>query len=43
VLTVGMIDRASGTILFRNAAAARHCGSSLKEILPRMARAAVNG
>jgi hypothetical protein len=43
VLTVGMIDRASGAILFRNAAAARHCGPSLEEILPRMARAAVNG
>lgn len=43
VLTVGMIDRANGTILFRNAAAARHCGPFLEKILPRMARAAVNG
>ena len=42
VLTLGMIDRTSGAILFRNMAAARHCGPTL-EILPRMARAAVNG
>jgi hypothetical protein len=43
VLTVGMIDRATGEILFRNTAAARHCGASPGKILPRMVRAAVNG
>ncbi|ATY33358.1 DUF4136 domain-containing protein [Sphingomonas psychrotolerans] len=43
VLTVGMIDRASGEVLFRNAAAARHCGTSPGKILPKMVRAAVNG
>ncbi|MBC9035191.1 hypothetical protein IAG41_22605 [Sphingomonas sp. JC676] len=43
VLTVGMIDRTNGAVLFRNVAAARHCGPALEEILPRMARAAVNG
>lgn len=42
VLTVGMIDRASGDILFRNAAAARYCGKSLGKILPKMVRAAVS-
>jgi hypothetical protein len=42
VLTVGMIDRSSGDILFRNAAAARYCGKSLGKILPKMVRAAVS-
>jgi hypothetical protein len=42
VLTVGMIDRTSGDILFRNAAAARYCGKSLGKILPKMVRAAVS-
>ena len=42
VLSVGMIDRTTGAVLFRAAAASRHCGPPL-EILPRMARAAVNG
>ncbi len=43
VLTVGMIDRTNGSLLFRNAAAARHCGGSAAKILPRLVRAAVNG
>lgn len=43
VLTVGMVDRASGDVLFRNAAVARHCGATPGKILPRLARAAVNG
>lgn len=42
VLTVGMIDRTSGNILFRNAAAARYCGKSVEKILPRMVRAALS-
>ncbi|WP_029935850.1 hypothetical protein [Sphingomonas sp. UNC305MFCol5.2] len=43
VLTVGMVDRASGDVLFRNAAVVRHCGSTREKILPRLARAAVIG
>lgn len=43
VLTAGMIDRVNGEILFRNATAARHCGTSLEELLPRMVDAAVRG
>jgi hypothetical protein len=43
VLTVGMIDRTSGALLFRNAAAARHCGASLEKILPKMVHVAVTG
>jgi hypothetical protein len=43
VLTVGMIDRTNGALLFRNAAAARSCGASPEKILPRMVRAAVMG
>ena len=43
VLTVGMIDRTNGSLLFRNAAAARHCGSSPAKMLPRLVRTAVNG
>jgi len=43
VLTVGMVDRASGDVLFRNAAVVRHCGSTSEKILPRLARAAVIG
>lgn len=43
VLTAGMIDRANGEVLFRNATAARHCGTSLDKLLPRMVDAAVNG
>lgn len=43
VLTAGMIDRANGEILFRNATAARHCGARLGALLPRMVDAAVNG
>jgi len=43
VLTVGMVDRASGDVLFRNAAVVRHCGSTPEKILPRLARAAVIG
>jgi hypothetical protein len=42
VLTVGMIDRTDGSLLFRNAAAARHCGPPAK-ILPELVRTAVNG
>lgn len=43
VLTAGMIDRANGEVLFRNATAARHCGTSLDKLLPRMVDTAVNG
>jgi hypothetical protein len=43
VLTVGMIDRTDGSLLFRNAAAARHCGGSPAKILPKLVRTAVNG
>ena len=43
VLTVGMIDRTNGSLLFRNAAAARHCGGSPAKILPELVRTAVNG
>lgn len=43
VLTAGMIDRVNGEVLFRNATAARHCGTSLEELLPRMVDAAVRG
>jgi len=43
VLTVGMIDRANGSLLFRNAAAARHCGGSPAKILPELVRTAVSG
>lgn len=43
VLTAGMVDRVNGEVLFRNATAARHCGTSLEELLPRMVDAAVNG
>ena len=43
VLTVGMIDRTNGSLLFRNAAAARHCGGSLAKILPELVRTAVSG
>jgi len=42
VLTVGMIDRTNGSLLFRNAAAARHCGLPAK-ILPELVRTAVSG
>jgi len=42
VLTVGMIDRTDGSLLFRNAAAARHCGSPEK-ILAELVRTAVTG
>jgi hypothetical protein len=42
VLTVGMIDRKDGSVLFRNAAAARYCGSPAK-VLPQLVRAAVSG
>ena len=42
VLTAGMIDRTNGAVLFRNATAARHCGSSLGKLLPRMVDAAIN-
>jgi len=43
VLTVGMIDRTNGSLLFRNAAAARHCADSPAKILPKLVRTAVNG
>ena len=43
VLTVGMIDRTNGSLLFRNAAAARHCGGSPAKILPELVRTAVSG
>lgn len=43
VLTVGMIDRTNGSLLFRNAAAARHCGGTLAKILPKLVRIAVSG
>ncbi|MBW8840955.1 MAG: hypothetical protein JF608_03925 [Sphingomonadales bacterium] len=43
VLTVGMIDRTNGSLLFRNAAAARHCGGSPAKILAKLVRTAVNG
>lgn len=43
VLTVGMIDRTNGSLLFRNAAATRHCGGSPAKILPELVRAAVSG
>ena len=43
VLTVGMIDRTNGSLLFRNAAAARHCDGSLAKILPKIVRTAVTG
>jgi hypothetical protein len=43
VLTIGMIDRTTGSLLFRNAATARHCGGSPGKILPQLARAAVIG
>lgn len=43
VLTAGMIDRVDGAVLFRNATAARHCGTSLEALLPRMVDAAVRG
>jgi hypothetical protein len=43
VLTIGMIDRTDGSLLFRNAAAARHCGGSLAAALPQLVRAAVTG
>jgi len=43
VLTVGMIDRTNGSLLFRNAAAARHCSGSPAKILPKLVGAAVNG
>lgn len=42
-LTVGMIDRTNGSLLFRNAAAARHCGGSPAKILSKLVRTAVNG
>lgn len=42
VLTVGMIDRTDGSVLFRNAAAARYCGAPAK-VLPQLVRAAVSG
>lgn len=42
-LTVGMIDRTDGSLLFRNAAAARHCGGSLAKILPKLVRSAISG
>jgi hypothetical protein len=43
VLTVGMIDRTDGSLLFRNAAATRHCGGSLAKILPKLVRTAISG
>jgi hypothetical protein len=43
VLTIGMIDRANGEVLFRNATAARRCGASLVKLLPRLVDVAVNG
>jgi len=43
VLTVGMIDRTNGSLLFRNAAVARHCGGSPAKILPELVRTAVSG
>jgi hypothetical protein len=42
VLTVGMIDRTDGSMLFRNAAAARYCGPPAK-VLPHLVRTAVSG
>jgi hypothetical protein len=42
VLTTGMIDRANGELLFRNATAARHCGASLDKLLPRMVESAIS-
>jgi len=43
VLTVGMIDRTDGSLLFRNASAARHCGGSPAKILSKLVRTAVSG
>jgi len=43
VLTVGMIDRTDGSLLFRNAAAARHCGGLPAKILSELVRTAVSG
>lgn len=42
VLTTGMIDRTDGKLLFRNMTAARHCGTSLDKLLPRMVEAAIS-
>ena len=43
VLTIGMIDRTDGSLLFRNAAAARHCGALPAKILSDLVRTAVGG
>jgi hypothetical protein len=43
VLTVGMIDRTNGDILFRNSTSARQCGESLDALLPRLVNVAVTG
>lgn len=43
VLSIAMLDRDAGRVLFRNRASATRCGDAAAEVLPILARAAVRG